>query len=64
MKTKDYEPATEIVIHIGEKSEFTDLDKLRVYVNGRKINHLRGFKFIAEPEKPPEMTITKYPFYP
>lgn len=57
--SKKYEPVTEIVIHIGEKGECTDLDKIRVYVDGEKIENLRGFSFLAELGKPPEVIIRK-----
>ena len=57
---KDYTPITEIVIHIGEAGEYTDLNKLRVYIDGKKIENLRGFKFKAETNKPPEITVKKY----
>lgn len=54
-----YQPVTEIVIHIGEKGEAIDLNKLRVYINGEKIENLRGFKFSAGLNEPPEITIKK-----
>lgn len=60
MKKVDYNPVTEIVIHIGEKGEFTDLDKMRVYINGEKIENLRGFKFSGEIGTPPEIDVKKY----
>lgn len=62
MKKVDYEPVTEIVIHIGEKGEFTDLGKMRVYINGEKIDRLIGFDFHSKMNEPPTITITKYPF--
>lgn len=58
----NYEPVTEIIIHVGEKNEYTDLSKLRVYINGKKINNLRGFKFKSKLDEPPVMTVERYPY--
>ncbi len=57
----DYEPITEIKIHIGEKSPIADSSPIRVYINGKKIERLRGFKFDSHINKAPVMTIEKYP---
>lgn len=56
----EYVPETEIVIHIGEKGECTTLDRMRVYINGEKINNLQGFEFKGNIGTPPEITIRKY----
>lgn len=57
----DYEPITEIVIHIGDSKRNT-LFPVRVYVNGEKIEHLRGFGFEAHIDEPPVMKIEKIPY--
>lgn len=56
----DYEPITEIKIHIGEKSP-ANSTPIRVYINGEKIRNLRGFKFDSHINRAPVMTIEKYP---
>lgn len=56
------EPVTEIVIRIGEKKDVTDLSKIEVLINGEKIRHLRGFKFVSHINESPVITIEKYPF--
>ena len=54
-----YKPLKEIVIHIGEYGEFVDTRKLRVYIDGVKIENLRGFKFKAKMGDAPEMTVKR-----
>ena len=48
MNELGYKPLKEIVIHIGEDGEFVDAEPVRVYVDGKKIENLRGFKFKAK----------------
>ena len=50
MNELGYKPLKEIIIHIGEKGEFIDTEPVRVYVDGEKIENLRGFKFKANTE--------------
>lgn len=59
MNELGYEPLKEIVIHIGEYGEFVDTRKLRVYIDGVKIENLRGFKFKAKMGDAPEMTVKR-----
>lgn len=59
MNELGYEPLKEIIIHIGEKGEIVNTDKIRVYVDGVKIKNLRGFKFKAKMGEPPEMTVKR-----
>ena len=54
-----YKPLKEIIIHIGEKGEFIDTEPVRVYVDGEKIENLRGFKFKAKMGESPEMTVKR-----
>lgn len=60
MNELGYEPLKEIVIHIGEKGEIVNTDKIRLYVDGVKIKNLRGFKFKAKMGEPPEMTVKRF----
>lgn len=59
MNELGYEPLKEIVIHIGEKGEFVDTEPVRVYVDGKKIENLRGFKFKAKIGESPEITVKR-----
>lgn len=59
MNELGYEPLKEIVIHIGEKGKFVDTEPVRVYVDGEKIENLRGFKFKANIGESPEMTVKR-----
>ena len=59
MNELGYKPLKEIVIHIGEKGEFVDTEPVRVYVDGEKIENLRGFKFKAKLGESPEMTVKR-----
>lgn len=57
----EYVPITEIKIYIGEKFPIADSSPVRVYINGEKLEYLRGFKFDSHIDKAPVMTIEKYP---
>ncbi len=59
MNELGYKPLKEIVIHIGEDGEFVDAEPVRVYVDGKKIENLRGFKFKAKMGEPPEITVKR-----
>lgn len=52
MNELGYEPLKEIVIHIGEKGEFVDTDKIRVYVDGVKIKNIEGSNLKQKWENP------------
>ena len=54
-----YIPEREIVIHIGEKGIHGDIDPVRVYIDGEKIENLKEFQFEAKLGKPPEMIVKK-----
>lgn len=59
MNELGYKPLKEIVIHIGEDGEYVDAEPVRVYVDGKKIENLRGFKFKAKMGEPPEITVKR-----
>ena len=54
-----YIPEREIIIHIGEKERHGDIDPVRVYIDGEKIENLKEFQFEAKLGKPPEMIVKK-----
>lgn len=54
-----YIPEREIIIHIGEKERHGDADPVRVYIDGEKIENLKGFRFEAKLGEPPEMILKK-----
>lgn len=61
------EPMTEIVIQIGNRNGkngcYADTERpVRVFINGKKIEHLRGFKFRASMNKAPVISVKKHPF--
>lgn len=47
---EDVEPFTEIIIRVGDIKR-NDLYPIRVWVNGERIEHLRGFEFSAHMDK-------------
>lgn len=60
------EPMTEIVIQIGNRNGkngcCVDTERpVRVFINGKRIEHLRGFKFRVGMNKAPVMSVEKYP---
>lgn len=59
MNELGYEPLREIIIHIGEKESHGDIAPVRVYIDGEKIENLKGFQFEAKLGEPPEMIVKK-----
>lgn len=59
MNELGYEPLREIIIHIGEKERHGNAAPVRVYIDGEKIENLKGFQFEAKLGKPPEMIVKK-----
>lgn len=57
------EPFIEIIIQVGEVKR-NDLYPVRVWVNGERIEHLRGFEFSAHVDKAesPIMKIEKFAY--
>lgn len=55
------EPFTKIVICIGsmKKNELCSDFPIRVWVNGKKLERLRGFKFSANMDEPPILMIER-----